>query len=201
MLVTSSSGWVMHHTTAVEWSLKWTLYESKRIILNAAILFHAHEIDFRLLLNHLTWAYFKMQKVVSFVASFHRIAKCAGWERDVTCGNAIFVSEKTSLLYFLILNPTCFDCFSYIALPLRSIDDKITTSEFSAMKAWLIANEDQKVQMTLAEAVPGRKGRSQIEVSWASSPAFHTVPFVLVLLIFYVRSLHSIFFAFIDSKC
>ncbi|VDO27031.1 unnamed protein product [Haemonchus placei] len=45
-----------------------------------------------------------------------------------------------------------------------SIDDKITTSEFSAMKAWLITNDDQKVQMTLAEAVPGRKGRSQIEV-------------------------------------
>ncbi|KHJ81916.1 putative 4-hydroxyphenylpyruvate dioxygenase [Oesophagostomum dentatum] len=31
------------------------------------------------------------------------------------------------------------------------------------MKAWLITNDDQKVQMTLAEAVPGRKGRSQIE--------------------------------------
>ncbi|VDO19039.1 unnamed protein product [Heligmosomoides polygyrus] len=34
------------------------------------------------------------------------------------------------------------------------------------MKAWLIANEDQKVQMTLAEAVPGRKGRSQIEIEY-----------------------------------
>ncbi|VDK49952.1 unnamed protein product [Cylicostephanus goldi] len=45
----------------------------------------------------------------------------------------------------------------------RSIDDRITTSEYSAMKAWLITNGDQKVQMTLAEAVPGRKGRSQIE--------------------------------------
>ncbi|EPB77650.1 putative 4-hydroxyphenylpyruvate dioxygenase [Ancylostoma ceylanicum] len=51
---------------------------------------------------------------------------------------------------------------------MRSIDDKITTSEFSAMKAWLITNDDQKVQMTLAEAVPGRKGRSQIEVEFVS---------------------------------
>ncbi|KJH49790.1 4-hydroxyphenylpyruvate dioxygenase [Dictyocaulus viviparus] len=44
-----------------------------------------------------------------------------------------------------------------------SIDDKVTTSEFSAMKAWLIANQDRKVQMTLAEPVCGRKGRSQID--------------------------------------
>lgn len=58
-----------------------------------------------------------------------------------------------------------------------SIDDKITTSEFSAMKAWLIANEDQKVQMTLAEAVPGRKGRSQIEefVSYNGGPGIQHI--------------------------
>ncbi|RCN27467.1 putative 4-hydroxyphenylpyruvate dioxygenase, partial [Ancylostoma caninum] len=58
-----------------------------------------------------------------------------------------------------------------------SIDDKITTSEFSAMKAWLITNEDQKVQMTLAEAVLGRKGRSQIEefVSYNGGPGIQHI--------------------------
>ncbi|EYC23546.1 hypothetical protein Y032_0015g2713 [Ancylostoma ceylanicum] len=58
-----------------------------------------------------------------------------------------------------------------------SIDDKITTSEFSAMKAWLITNDDQKVQMTLAEAVPGRKGRSQIEefVSYNGGPGIQHI--------------------------
>ncbi|CAB3400038.1 unnamed protein product [Caenorhabditis bovis] len=44
-----------------------------------------------------------------------------------------------------------------------SIDDKIATSEFSAMSAWLLVNEDHSVQMTLAEGVKGRKGKSQIE--------------------------------------
>uniref|UniRef100_A0A1I7XV15 VOC domain-containing protein n=1 Tax=Heterorhabditis bacteriophora TaxID=37862 RepID=A0A1I7XV15_HETBA len=31
------------------------------------------------------------------------------------------------------------------------------------MKAWLITNQDHKVQVTLAEGVKGRKGKSQIE--------------------------------------
>ncbi|KAK6759669.1 hypothetical protein RB195_021321 [Necator americanus] len=58
-----------------------------------------------------------------------------------------------------------------------SIDDKITTSEFSAMKAWLITNYDQKVQMTLAESVPGRKGRSQIDefVSYNGGPGIQHI--------------------------
>uniref|UniRef100_A0A1I7TAY6 4-hydroxyphenylpyruvate dioxygenase n=1 Tax=Caenorhabditis tropicalis TaxID=1561998 RepID=A0A1I7TAY6_9PELO len=44
-----------------------------------------------------------------------------------------------------------------------SVDDKVATSEYSAMSAWLLVNEDHTVQMTLAEGVRGRKGKSQIE--------------------------------------
>ncbi|CAO4385418.1 unnamed protein product [Caenorhabditis nigoni] len=44
-----------------------------------------------------------------------------------------------------------------------SVDDKVATSEFSAMTAWLLVNEDHTVQITLAEGVKGRKGKSQIE--------------------------------------
>ncbi|KAF1747907.1 hypothetical protein GCK72_024373 [Caenorhabditis remanei] len=44
-----------------------------------------------------------------------------------------------------------------------SVDDKVATSEYSAMSAWLLVNEDHTVQMTLAEGVKGRKGKSQIE--------------------------------------
>ncbi|CAJ0610517.1 unnamed protein product [Cylicocyclus nassatus] len=58
-----------------------------------------------------------------------------------------------------------------------SIDDRITTSEYSAMKAWLITNDDQKVQMTLAEAVPRRNGTSQIEefVNYNGGPGIQHV--------------------------
>uniref|UniRef100_A0A8R1HT35 VOC domain-containing protein n=1 Tax=Caenorhabditis japonica TaxID=281687 RepID=A0A8R1HT35_CAEJA len=44
-----------------------------------------------------------------------------------------------------------------------SVDDKVATSQYSAMSAWLLVNEDHTVQMTLAEGVKGRKGKSQIE--------------------------------------
>ncbi|CCD66332.1 Putative protein C31H2.4 [Caenorhabditis elegans] len=44
-----------------------------------------------------------------------------------------------------------------------SVDDKVATSEFSAMTAWLLVNDDHTVQVTLAEGVKGRKGKSQIE--------------------------------------
>ncbi|KAK6053946.1 hypothetical protein COOONC_08550 [Cooperia oncophora] len=56
------------------------------------------------------------------------------------------------------------------------------------MKAWLITNDDQKVQMTLAEAVPGRKGRSQIEefVSYNGGPGIQHIALLVDDIVQYV---------------
>ncbi|CAI5455456.1 unnamed protein product [Caenorhabditis angaria] len=44
-----------------------------------------------------------------------------------------------------------------------SIDDTVATTQFSALNAWLLVNHDHSVQITLAEPVAGRKGKSQIQ--------------------------------------
>uniref|UniRef100_A0AC35TWG0 4-hydroxyphenylpyruvate dioxygenase n=1 Tax=Rhabditophanes sp. KR3021 TaxID=114890 RepID=A0AC35TWG0_9BILA len=47
---------------------------------------------------------------------------------------------------------------------LWSIDDSICHSEYSAMNAWLIGNEDHQIQMTITEPVSSsKKGRGQIQ--------------------------------------
>ncbi|PIO70710.1 putative 4-hydroxyphenylpyruvate dioxygenase [Teladorsagia circumcincta] len=60
--------------------------------------------------------------------------------------------------------------------PVNTIEDAAEWYK-RTMKAWLITNDDQKVQMTLAEAVPGRKGRSQIEefVSYNGGPGIQHI--------------------------
>lgn len=63
-----------------------------------------------------------------------------------------------------------------------SVDDKVATSEFSAMTAWLLVNDDHTVQVTLAEGVKGRKGKSQIEVDLTNKNNLQI--FMLIFLFF-----------------
>lgn len=49
-----------------------------------------------------------------------------------------------------------------------SIDDSVVHTEYSALKAYLVSNQKQNLQITLAEPVPvAKRCRSQLQVGLA----------------------------------